>query len=780
MFLAAALSPAASAEDRYGYYRIVEGSATLLQLGESGQQGDAQSLQENQPLLTGDRLRTARGSRVEVVLADNSMLRVGGDTEVVFDQLASSGDGNSDLNLVSLRRGEVQLVSDGAAETRIDTDNASVYLRELGNYRVESRDETTLLVVRAGRAEARTRRGAIAVNEDEEAWIEGDDAPEVQAASALDSLEHWASNLDDQSQRARWDDDYVDPSLGYASSRMAEYGSWVTVSNRQAWRPRVAADWSPYRHGRWVYTPSGLTWSSYEPWGWVPYHYGSWDYTPGWGWAWYPGHVYAPAWVYWYWGPTYVGWAPFGYYSHYYGPRWYGGYGHGYDYTWGFGRRVHGWGGGSHWDHWNFVDCGNVYDRRLANHTRTAVQLGTQGSLPRGIITTETRGLKPDVATRPSQGMWTLANDRSGREKPVRELPDVSRFVARDPNVSAEVGRVALPVDSDGAIGGRGGNGRGAPGEKPAWAGGNNSGVGGTDAVARPRGRSGVENGVAGSDPTGGRNGKPSGADDWRGGAVGRDGGGKPAIETGDKPGDAPSASWRQRPDSGNGGNGRSASARVPGSGVTSKPGRPTVDSSGRGDEKPGSGAAGARPRGGDEGWRGGDSPQARESAPRASVRTPKPEAYDQSPRRNVERTPSSDDESWRGAGREGTSGGRPPVRRIVEGVRSNQTVDKPSSSRQVRPAEPPRVEPRSSAPRQQAPVSRPQPQPERQRQVERPQQPRNDGAAGRSGDSGPSRGSSDRGSSGDHGGGRESGGSRGASDSRPQHGDKGGGDPNR
>ena len=61
--------------------------------------------------------------------------------------------------------------------------------------------------------------------------------------------------------------------------------------------------------------------------------------------------------------------------------------------------------------------------------------------------------------------MWTLANDRSGWEKPIRELPDVSRFVARDPNVSAEVGRVALPVDRDG---GRAGNGRGAPGEKPA------------------------------------------------------------------------------------------------------------------------------------------------------------------------------------------------------------------------------------------------------------------------------------------------------------------------
>ncbi|HXT52396.1 MAG TPA: DUF6600 domain-containing protein, partial [Thermoanaerobaculia bacterium] len=689
LFLAAALPALASDQDRYGYYRIVEGNASLIQLGESGRPGASEAAQENQPLLTGDRLWTSRGSRVEVVLADNTMLRVGADSELAFDELAWSGDANAEGNLLTLRRGEVQLVTDGAGETRVDTDNASIYLRESGSYRVESRDETTLLVVRAGRAEVRTRRGATVVDEDEEAWIEGDSAPEVEAAGTWDSLERWASNLDDQYRRGnRSYDGYVDSSLSYSSVRMAEYGSWVTISNRRVWRPRVGADWSPYRHGRWVYTPSGLTWSSYEPWGWVPYHYGSWDYTPGWGWAWYPGRVYAPAWVYWYWGPSYVGWCPFGYYSHYYGPRFYAGYGFGIDFTWGFGRRVHGWAGGSHWDRWNFVDCNGIYDRRLGYRTRSWAQLGSHGGLPRGIITTETRGLKPDIATRPSQGMLRLANDRSGWEKPIRELPDVSRFVARDPNVGADVGRWALPVDRDGGVGGRGdraGVGRGAPGEKPAWVGGENEGAT-RRATSNPDWRSGGGSAgasVGGADPSGARNGRPrGGSDDWRSGGVARGGDEKPAVvgrPAGEKPGapnpgDSSSGTWRTRPGNPDGGSGRGPSARVPGAGVTGKPSRPSSDggSNGRGDGDKPSGAAtrGDHPSGGDEGWRnGGESPQAREHA-----RVPRSESFDQSPRGGAERATrpgSPADESWRSSGHEGVSGGRPPVRRIVEGMRS-------------------------------------------------------------------------------------------------------------
>jgi hypothetical protein len=703
---AMATAAAAASQDRYGYYRVVDGNASVVQ------QGSTVAAQENQPLLTGDQLWTGRGSRVELVLADGTILRVAGDSQLRFDRFAYSGDASGDANLLTLERGELQLVTTGRADTRIDTDNATVYVRDSGSLRVESRNDTTLVVVRRGAAELRTRRGATAVREDEEAWVEGEEAPEVDNAGTWDGLERWASTLDDQYRRARWDDDYVDSSLGYSAVRMADYGSWVTYSNRRYWRPRVGSDWSPYRHGRWGYTPSGLTWISYEPWGWVPYHYGSWDYAPGFGWIWYPGRTYAPAWVYWYWGPSQVGWCPIGYYSHFYGPRFYAGFG--YDFHFGFG--VHGWAGGPYrnWNRWNFVPCRNLYDPRLAYFTRSASQLGAAGvrELPRGIISTYTRGLRPGVATRPSGGMQMLATGGvrmgdSGFTKPLRQLPDVTRFVARDPGVSAEVGRSAMPLEKPNpgdagrraVVGGRpwvdpaaergdagtmpgrphgeiGGVGSGtARGQEPGavgrggggdWRGGDNGRVGGSKPMgSNPMGKPGGDEAPGTS-----RGSVPRGTQDWRGGGglgasqggyqggsqgSGQVGGSKPiARPRGEVGGDSPN------------GRGRSGSSAQP-----------------RDQGRPDDGQRNSlMPRAAD--WRGaakpierprdagaGTDPQRPQG--RVSIQPHRPDEGDQVRGGAFERTPQPDDQSWRGGGRDdGTE--RPPVRRVVEGVRSNRS----------------------------------------------------------------------------------------------------------
>jgi hypothetical protein len=74
----------------------------------------------------------------------------------------------------------------------------------------------------------------------------------------------------------------------------------------------------------------------------VPYHYGRWAYDPVAGWIWFPGYTYAPAWVYWAYGPSYIGWAPSGWYDcyrPYY--RWaYDPYRRAGDYGFGFYGRV--------------------------------------------------------------------------------------------------------------------------------------------------------------------------------------------------------------------------------------------------------------------------------------------------------------------------------------------------------------------------------------------------------------------------------------------------------
>ena len=73
-------------------------------------------------------------------------------------------------------------------------------------------------------------------------------------------------------------------------SELQEYGEWVNVpAYGYAWRPRVAAGWSPYVYGRWVWiSPYGWTWVSHEPWGWYPYRCGYWVADPVFGWIWVP------------------------------------------------------------------------------------------------------------------------------------------------------------------------------------------------------------------------------------------------------------------------------------------------------------------------------------------------------------------------------------------------------------------------------------------------------------------------------------------------------------
>lgn len=94
---------------------------------------------------------------------------------------------------------------------------------------------------------------------------------------------------------------------------LAPYGNWVSVPTYgYVWYPTgVGPGWRPYTYGRWVSSDYGWAWVSYEPWGWAPYHYGRWVFFNNYGWGWIPGTVWAPAWVTWYTGPDYIGWAPF-------------------------------------------------------------------------------------------------------------------------------------------------------------------------------------------------------------------------------------------------------------------------------------------------------------------------------------------------------------------------------------------------------------------------------------------------------------------------------------
>jgi hypothetical protein len=452
LVLAAAPGAAAEHDGSYGYLRVVEGPATLIQAGTN----DRESAEINQPVLAGDRLQVAAKSRVEIVLADRNIVRLDGGSELLLERLAASPDTNDRATVLRLLEGNLQLVvleeSYGEELPRVETPNATIYVQHYGVFRVTAdRGGWSELVVRRGKAEVVTERGSQVVRADEGAIIEGEGlaSVDVRPASGFDALERWARHLDEEYAAA--DLRHVDDNLRYAAAPLSKHGSWLSIEGRPYWRPVVTADWRPYWHGRWAYTPSGLTWVSYEPWGWVPYHYGSWDYIPGYGWVWAPGYRYSPAWVYWHWGPSYAGWCPTGYYTRFFGPR----FGLGF----GFHHGVYGYAGGpwSYYDHWTFVPTGyfgyrhgyrdgyrdGYWDGRRDDRDvrRYAVPIDELrrrvAEVPRGILTTDTRGLTPERLRNPDDVLRTLR--QSGLGKGRAELPDVTPFVARKPDLSPEL-----------------------------------------------------------------------------------------------------------------------------------------------------------------------------------------------------------------------------------------------------------------------------------------------------------------------------------------------------
>lgn len=425
----------------YSFVRTLEGDATL-----AGSDLDGRTeLEINQPLITGDRVYLERGSRAEIVLSDFNLLRLGGGAELVFASLAASPDGDSERTHLELINGELQIVlsADAARSSeplRVETGNSTIYLHEAGSYLVTAEDsDWSEVVVRQGYAEVQTGRGSVVVQENEQAVIEGDSRPQtsVEAATSLASLERWGLELESEARYAGLDD--VDDSLRYASSSLGQHGSWVEIERgRRAWRPRVEDSWRPYTHGTWRYTSIGYTWVSSEPWGWVPYHYGTWDYAPSYGWVWYPGRQFAPAWVYWYWGPDYVGWCPTGYYSNYYA-RHYRRDDWRHD-GWRHGSRsgIYGRAGGD-WDRfadWSFVPTQRFGRRDQARYTRPSLAYRQQGGarLAEGVITSDTRGLNRAVIEKPVEVERVLrtrpgANNGAGVSN--GQLLDLNDFVAR-------------------------------------------------------------------------------------------------------------------------------------------------------------------------------------------------------------------------------------------------------------------------------------------------------------------------------------------------------------
>jgi FecR protein len=287
-------------DDVPAHLAVVDGTVTIERDGQS------RAAEVNLILLEGDRLRTDRAGRVEILFGDGSALDLDESTSV--DLLSAS--------LVRLRAGRLRLAITrltNDVDYRVDAAGSSVEIHSAVDCLVSVADTRANLAVFRGTAELVNTYGRTAVRAGSGASAT-DAAPPSSASpyhvATSDEFDRW---VDDQHQArvgsasTSYLPDEVRPYSGVLDSN----GTWETDSSYGAvWYPQVSADWQPYSDGYYSYLAAyGWCWVGATPWSWPTHHYGRWGQSSG-RWFWQPDRRWSPAWVAWSLTPGAVSWRP--------------------------------------------------------------------------------------------------------------------------------------------------------------------------------------------------------------------------------------------------------------------------------------------------------------------------------------------------------------------------------------------------------------------------------------------------------------------------------------
>ncbi|MBI3450335.1 MAG: FecR domain-containing protein [Acidobacteria bacterium] len=319
-----AVAPARGAT--YARLREFEGGISLKREDENASQDV--HLEVNSPLMPGDQVWTGEDGRLEIQLADGSLLRLDRNSRLSLLNLADREASFDDTTLIRLMNGSLYVRADNfdahSRRFQIDTPAGSVFLLSGGSFRLDvGVDGVSTVASYRGVAEILADDVSVMAHSGERATAEPGRRPsDARAFNTLhrDPFDEWVESRDDSYASAdsrRGPRPEVPDQVAPYAGELNRYGTWRDDSNYGwVWQPAgVAPDWRPYYYGSWYNAPIGATWVSSEPWGWAPYHYGRWQWALGLGWFWAPGIVYSGAYVSWSVGPSYYGWCPLGYYN---------------------------------------------------------------------------------------------------------------------------------------------------------------------------------------------------------------------------------------------------------------------------------------------------------------------------------------------------------------------------------------------------------------------------------------------------------------------------------
>jgi hypothetical protein len=282
----------------------------------------------NTPLDEGDELWTAVGSKAEMQLADGTVIRLDGETQL---NLIAVEENFTHLHLAS---GKLYLKTSPNAlknALQIDADDTTILPDSRTRLRIDmlSNSQEDVAIFK-GSAYVEGNGSRTRVHAGEHIALE-EGHSELLPLNSPDNWELWNGERDRSQSRSTPADARLPEELQAYSAELDSQGRWISIPEYGVvWRPTVilSEDWAPYRSGRWIWKGDDYVWVSYENWGWAPYHYGRWAIVSGLGWCWVPparGDIYwGPGYVGWYRSENHVGWTPLAPGENFYGRRNYG------------------------------------------------------------------------------------------------------------------------------------------------------------------------------------------------------------------------------------------------------------------------------------------------------------------------------------------------------------------------------------------------------------------------------------------------------------------------
>jgi hypothetical protein len=308
------------------------------------EQQDWVAVVKDAPFGTGDALYSEEDGRAELIMPNNTWIRIGGGTQIQLIVL------EVDVTGVDVTSGTVRLYNK-SSNTVIKATTPFGYVTAPAGTRCDlyvGEDSLEVIALKGKVAFVHTPRGIkFEAVEGLSSLVADAEQVTVGEGYGIPDWEKWNRDRDHlwlrRAQQKGESVQYLPPALRHEAYILDRYGRWVKVyyegAYRYFWRPiHVGLGWSPFTVGRWTVWHDDHCWIPAEPFGYITHHYGNWVLVYGiWYWAptvvsvgvgfghtlpyigmaWYPGRV---GWIHF---GIHIGWVPLAprevYYCHH---RW--------------------------------------------------------------------------------------------------------------------------------------------------------------------------------------------------------------------------------------------------------------------------------------------------------------------------------------------------------------------------------------------------------------------------------------------------------------------------